>query len=247
MKKSFKIIGIIAAVVLIAIAVIIYLVPKPETPSGVVEKNLGEGEVGVTSNMLDNQTKEAAEETTKLINDVIGDTGTSSVKTITINTSEGDGTGSTTATEIKAVTVVSGASAIDINSGQVINESGEVVDNAAEAASQSAPSQSYPISEAEAPASSIKLKVTSTSFTPNSFTVNRGQAISLVVTNTNESTFSEVFRFDDPSLSGVVIGLAKGETKSIVFNAPNKAGEYVFYSSMFDHRAQGAVGKMIVK
>lgn len=245
MKKNIKIIGIIV-IIAIAIVAAVYFTPKPKAPS-VVEKNQGDGQVGVTSDMLDNQSQEAAEETKKLINDVIGDTGTSSIKTITINTPEGDGTGNTTATEIKAVTVVSGASAIDINSGKVVNETGQVVDNAAEAASASAPSQSYPISETEAPASAIKLKVTSNSFTPNSFTVNRGQAISLVVTNANESTFSEVFRFDDESLSAVVIGLAKGETKSIVFNAPSKAGEYVFYSSMFDHRAQGAVGKMIVK
>lgn len=246
MKKNIKIVGII--VIIILVVGIIYLissVSKPKT-AGVVNTNQGTGQVGVTEGMLTTQTPAAADETKKLINDVIKDTGTSSIETITVNTPSKDGA-SSTVTEIKAVTIVSGASAVDINSGKVINKAGEVVNNAAEAASGAAPSQSYPMDVKDAPASAIKLDVTSSSFTPNSFTVNRGQAVSLVISNVNATTFSEVFRFDDPSLSGVVIGLAKGETKSIIFNAPAKAGEYSFYSDMFDHRAQGAVGKMIVK
>jgi len=241
MNKNVKIIGIIAVVIIVV--GLIFLVLKQKQTNQVGQTT---GQTGVTKEMLTTQTPEAATETNKLINETITNTGTSSVGTISVSSPNGT-EGSSTVTQIKVVTVTPGSSPIDVNSGKVVTPTGVVANNSAEAASPAAPSQSYPISESSAPASAIKLKVTSSSFTPNTFTVNRGQAVSLVVTNTNESTFSEVFRFDDASLSGVVLGLAKGETKSITFNAPAKAGEYAFYSSMFDHRAQGAVGKMIVK
>ena len=149
--------------------------------------------------------------------------------------------------EIKMVVVSPGTSGINIETGKVINETGEVLVNDVSAGSQTAPQSSFPVDATELPKSTIKLDATSNSFTPNEFTVNRGQAVSLAVTNANTNTFSEVFRFDDSSLSGVVLGLAKGETRSITFNAPDEAGEYTFYSDMFNHRDQGAVGVMIVK
>jgi len=241
MKKNVKIIGAIAIVVLAALLIILILMQKSANKAG----NNNNAQTP-SKEMLETQTPEAAQETQKLINDVTSTEGASSTKTITVNVPGVNGA-SSTVKEIKVVTVAPGTSPIDVTSGKVVTEAGQVVQNNSQAAGAAAPQESFPIKPEDAPKSAIKLNVTSSSFAPNTFTVNRGQVVNLAVSNVNESTFSEVFRFDDPSLSAVVIGLAKGQTISISFNAPTKAGEYTFYSSMFDHRAQGAVGKMIVK
>ena len=245
MKKQFKIAGI-AVVVLAVIGLIVWLtLPK----SNNVGQNNEPGTNGeVPDAMLENLDSEAAEATQALIDDATDIAG-GETKTVQVSTVTGEGTenATTTTTEVKMVVIAPGTSGIDVNTGKVITETGAAVENDARAGSQEAPHESFAISENAIPESAIKLKVTSSSFTPNEFTVKKGQAVNLAVSNVNETTFSEIFRFDDPSLSAVVLGLAKGETKSITFNAPTKAGEYSFYSSMFDHRAQGAVGKMIVK
>ncbi len=243
-KKEVKIAGIVV-LVLVVVGLIIFALQK----KGGIE-NLGSqgGNTQAPEKMLEEQTPEAAKATQELINEIKPENATEESGNIkTISVAETVGT-TTVMKEIKAVVVAPGTSAVDMESGKVLTETGKVANNEAKAGSQEAPQQSFPIAnKEELPKSTIKLDVTSSSFTPNTFTVNRGQAVSLAVSNVNETTFSEIFRFDDPSLSGVVLGLAKGETKTITFNAPAKAGEYSFFSDMFDHRAQGAVGKMIVK
>lgn len=244
MKKEVKI--AIVVVLVLVLALIGYFASKswPSSPNG--QPGQSGTQAGVPADMLKNQNSEAAKATQALINDSTNGQGT--VQTINIPNSAATTTGSTTALQQMKVVVVSpGTSGIDTKTGQVVTQQGVEVDNSAKASSASAPQSSFPIDPKSAPSSSIKLAVTMSSFTPNTFTVNRGQAVSLVISNVNTSTFSEVFRFDDPSLSAVAVGLAKGETKSITFNAPDKAGEYTFYSSMFNHRDLGAVGKMIVK
>jgi len=246
MKKEVKIIIGVVAVILV-VGLIYFAFTKSQTQLGTSQGNnasLGD----VMSEPID-QTSEAAQATEQLINEV-AQNGTSSTQTISvpvIGLTDESGTEIASTTEIKAVVVAPGTRAINVNSGQVVDQTGNVIDNSAEAGSSAAPSESYALSKDDLPSSTIKLDVTSSSFSPSEFTVNRGQAVSLAVTNANESTFSEVFRFDDSSLSGVVIGLAKGETKSITFNAPTKVGSYTFYSDMFNHRDMGAVGTMIVK
>ena len=241
MRKEFKIAGI-AVLALIVIGLIVLAVKQNNSGSqtaGGKKTNAPEEE------MVTEQTPEAAKATQALISDVKSKTDDGNIKTVSVSETVGT---TTTVKEIKMVVVAPGTSGIDLSSGKVVNETGKVANNKAQAGSQEAPQQSFPITNAaELPKSTIKLNVTSSSFTPNTFTVTRGQAVSLAVSNVNETTYSEVFRFDEPSLSGVVLGLAKGETKTITFNAPDKAGEYSFFSDMFDHRAQGAVGKMIVK
>jgi len=241
-KKTKMILGIAAAVLIVA--VIVYLALQQKKSGGSTETGNGTANEP-TEEMLASQTPEAAQATQKLIDEATDKQ--SATRTITVSEPAVAGATSTSVKEIKVVTVAPGTNPIDVSTGKVITEAGKVVNNAAAPASPEAPQQSFPMKVEEAPKSAVKLKVTSNSFTPNTFTVNRGQVVNLVVSNVNETTFSEVFRFDEPSLSAVVLGLAKGETKSISFNAPSKAGEYAFYSSMFDHRAQGAVGKMIVK
>jgi hypothetical protein len=242
-KKEVKIAGIVV-LALIVIALIVFALQK----KGGVENIGGQGSTKAPEKMLEEQTPEAAKATQELINEIKPENATEESGNIkTISVAETVGT-TTVMKEIKAVVVAPGTSAVDMESGKVLTETGKIANNEAQAGSQEAPQQSFPIAnKEELPKSTIKLDVTSSSFTPNTFTVNRGQVVSLAVSNVNETTFSEIFRFDDPSLSGVVLGLAKGETKTITFNAPTKAGEYSFFSDMFDHRAQGAVGKMIVK
>lgn len=243
MKKEVKI--AIAVVAVVALALVIYFATKGDMPG---QRGTGVIPADVPEEMLETQTPEAAEATQELITEV-ADT-EEDVQTITLpgETTVGEnGEEVVTTKEMKVVVVAPGTSAIDVETGTVVTQQGEAVKNDAIPATGDAPQSSFPMDPEDAPKSAIKLEVTSSSFTPNEFTVNRGQAVSLVISNVNESTFSEVFRFDDPSLGGVVVGLAKGETKSITFNAPTAAGEYTFYSSMFDHRDLGAVGKMIVK
>ncbi len=247
MKNSLKI--TIAVAVVLLVIIIIYLLPKGNQGNQQNGDNSAAVSTDVPAKMLETQTPEAAKATQGLIDEVAG-TGAQNVETINVTPVAGkDGVVATSTVPMKVVTVNSGTSPIDINSGKVVTKAGAAVINNSIPGMQSAPQESFPIDTKTVaiPKSSIKLDVTSSSFTPATFTVGRGQAVSLVVSNVNESTLSEVFRFDDPSLSSVAVGLAKGETKSISFNAPDKAGEYTFYSSMFNHRELGAVGKMIVK
>jgi len=243
MKKQVKI-AITVVVALVVLALIFLMISNSQ-------KNKS-GQTGTTGTvpkeMLQNQTPEAAKATQALVNEVTQDI-KKPVETINVApTKNADGSISTTTATIQVVTVANGTSPINIATGKVVTKTGEVATNNVAPGIGNAPTESFPITSTTAlPKSTIKLAVTSSSFTPKEFTVNRGQAVSLAITNANETTYSEVFRFDDPSLSAVAIGLAKGETKTISFNAPDKAGSYVFYSSMFDHRAQGAVGTMIVK
>lgn len=253
MNKTLKIAGIaLLAVVVVGLLVWVYMNQSGSNMMGTDNKvNKVEG---VPDAMLEDQTPEAAQATQDLINDLVVD-GNQEMQTIqTAGDMDAEGMVDengepipATTKEIKMVVVSPGTSGINVDTGKVITQSGDAVANDVSAGSQAAPQSSFPIDAAELPKSTIKLAVNSTSFTPNEFTVNRGQAVSLAVTNVNTNTFSAILRFDDPSLSSVVIGLSKDETRSITFNAPDKAGEYTFYNAMFDHRSQGAAGKMIVK
>jgi len=241
MKKEFKIAGIVV-LALVVIGLIIFASQK-DGMSNLVNKS---GDAPET--MLEEQTPEAAKATQQLIDEVIGDeANVQTLQTSEPAAGEEGEEGTVEVKEVKAVIVSPGTSGINVETGEVVNKSGEAVANDAKASSQEAPQSSYPIEVEDLPSSAVKLEATMSSFTPDTFTVKRGQAVNLAISNVNETTFSEVFRFDDPSLKGVVVGVAKGETKSITFNAPDKAGEYTFYSSMFNHREQGAVGVMIVE
>lgn len=244
MKQGKKVLIVVVAVLAVLILALVIYYASQSQVSGPSNSGNPVGSAGVPGQMLQNQTPAAAQATQALINEV----GSSTVT----ETAAGSGTagtngGSTTPQVIKVAIVSPGTSGINVSSGQVVTPQGVAVSNNVAPASPTAPQSSFPINPSSVPSSAIKLAVTSSSFTPNQFTVSAGQAVSLVVSNVNETTFSEVLRFDDPSLSAVVVGVAKGETKSITFNAPSKAGSYAFYSAMFNHRDLGAVGTMIVK
>ncbi len=136
--------------------------------------------------------------------------------------------------------------------GEVINEEGQVVapsgqpaKNDAPPGSPEAPLQSPPITEDKVPEDSVKLIVKDNKFNPEVFRVKPNQVVKLSLTSSDGQT--HVFMFDNPKLSGVAIGVGPGETRMIVFNAPNEKGEYTFRCDVPGHKDRGEVGKMIVE
>ena len=128
--------------------------------------------------------------------------------------------------------------------GKVVTPAGEPVKLNVEPGSPEAPQQSAPLEKKDIPATAVKITMSPSGISPDVFTAKPGQAITLSVTADESQT--HVFKFDDPSLSAVAVGVGPGETRAISFNAP-KAGEYVFYCDVPGHRGRGESGKMIVK
>lgn len=143
-----------------------------------------------------------------------------------------------------ASTLTPGTSPIS-ETGKVITPTGEQVKLNVTPGTPEAPQQSNPIaSPKDLPPQTIKISVSAAGFSPSSFTVKSGAAVTLAVTSADTQT--HVFLFDDASLSAVAIGVGPGETRAITFNAP-KSGEYAFHCDVPGHAARGEVGKMVVK
>jgi plastocyanin len=107
------------------------------------------------------------------------------------------------------------------------------------------PQQSSPIAESEVPATAMKLFMSAAGFEPSGFAVVRGGVIALSVTSRDDQT--HVFKFADPALADVAVGVGPGETRLIEFYAPEEAGEYGFYCDVPGHRARGEEGVMVVE
>lgn len=107
------------------------------------------------------------------------------------------------------------------------------------------PTQSPPVEEKEIPAGAIRIGVSAKGFSPSSFTVKKGEKVTLAVTSEDE--WVHVFKFKDPSLKKIALGLAPHQTRIITFYAPQKAGEYEFYCDVPGHQQRGEKGVMIVK
>jgi len=138
--------------------------------------------------------------------------------------------------------VVPGASPVS-EEGEVLTPSGTPVDNTALPGSPEAPKQTNSLSESEIPEEAVKLTMTAEGISPNEFTVKANQAVTLSVTSGDRT---HVFKFDDPTLQAVAIGIAGGETRAITFKAPS-AGDYSFYCDVPGHRSRGETGVMHVK
>lgn len=150
---------------------------------------------------------------------------------------------STEEEKIKAVVVADGSNPINQDTGEVLSRDGQtVVDNSVSDSSDNAPVQSVYVNKEDLPTSVVKITFGADNVSPDNFTVKAGQAVSLAVTATD---FVEVFKFEDPSLSAVAVGLVKGGTSVITFNAPEEKGEYVFYSDVPGRK--NITGKMIVE
>jgi len=142
----------------------------------------------------------------------------------------------------QGVVVAPGTSPV-ATSGQVVTQSGEPVKLNVQPMSPDAPQQSAPIAEKDVSSKALKISVSAQGFSPSQFTVKAGEPISFSVTSNDEQT--HVFKFDDPSLSAIAVGIGPKETRVITFNAPKK-GEYTFFCDVPGHRSRGEIGKMIV-
>ncbi len=190
--------------------------------------------ISVNKDMQENIGKEAALNTQQLINEVKN-------KNKKVETEKTQ----TNNIEDNKIEVVQGANKIDTEFGTVVNEKGQKVDNSVNPGNYKAPMESAPISIDDAPKSGIILKMTAENIDPPEFTVKRNQVVSLTIISGDKWT--HILKFKDPSLKGVSLGISPKVTRSILFNAPDKAGEYVYYDEMSNFELRGATGKMIVE
>jgi cytoskeletal protein RodZ len=105
------------------------------------------------------------------------------------------------------------------------------------------PKQSGVSTQDSIPEGAVKIIGTPDGFTPNEFEVKRGEDVILALTAQTDRPV--VLTFYNPNLAAISIGCGPGETRWVSFNAPSKAGEYVFRNDTIG--LNGQTGKMIVK
>jgi len=127
--------------------------------------------------------------------------------------------------------------------GKVLTAEGKPADNTALPGSPEAPKQSGALTQEEIPEEAVKISVSSSGFSPNEFTARPGSAVTISITSED---MTHVFKFDDPALQAVAIGMGGKQTRAITFNAP-EAGDYTFYCDVPGHRDRGEIGVMHVK
>lgn len=144
-----------------------------------------------------------------------------------------------------AVTVAPGADLVTTE-GKVVNQEGKEVRTDVAYNSPEAPHQTQALSEEELAVitDDIELSLSADGFSPNEFTVNAGDAVTLTLTGSEDS--SHVLAFAGARMSGVFINTRPGETRSVTFNAP-EAGSYTFFCDFPGHRGRGEEGTMIVR
>lgn len=106
------------------------------------------------------------------------------------------------------------------------------------------PYQSAPVSGGEVPTDFIKMTVSAEGFAPSRFAVPAGGSVGISLTSGDHT---HIFKFENPSLKNVAVGVGPGETRLIEFYAPTEKGEYVFYCDVPGHRARGEEGVMVVE
>jgi len=126
----------------------------------------------------------------------------------------------------------------------VVTFEGKPTDNAAEPASELAPKRSLNIDKETLPESVTLLNASAKGFSPANFEATANQPTTIAVSSTDDQV--HVFKFDDPSLNAITVGVMPGETKAITFNAP-AAGTYFFRCDVPEHKDRGEVGTMIVR
>jgi len=256
MEDSIKrkiVIGSVVAVAILLTAAVVLIVWRGLPSPG--QSGQDQGKTAANGNMKDNLGEDAAKDTQKLIDEVknlakdIKDDGGDSTaqkmgQVVTFTKTEANGTTTVTKTE-EAVVVAPESNPISVETGDVLTRNGDQeAKNDLQAGDPSAPVQSDPVDPALLPASTYRVVMSANSAVPKQIKVKAKQAVALAISA--EGTMI-IFKFDDPSLSAVAMGLAPGETRVITFNAPDKPGNYVFYSDLSGHRASGAEGLMTVE
>jgi plastocyanin len=138
--------------------------------------------------------------------------------------------------------VVPGTDAIS-EEGVVVNQEGVEVKSDAAYGSAEAPKQSALVDKEALPDSVVKVEQIEGGFSPSEFTVKAGRGVVLSVTGGSGCSF----RFMDPALNAVGMGVGPGETRVVPFNAPEKEGEYKFFCDVPGYESRGWIGKMIVE
>lgn len=254
MKKIVIIIIGIIIVLAIAVSVVFFTQKYSISFEKQTEEEVAvEKEVKDMKTVEENQGDDAAKKTQDIIREVKeiakenGDSEEKFGEVISIrgNIVEIDGT-ITEETIKEAIIIAPGTNPVSVETGDVLTKGGEKVKNEAGAGTPDAPKASNTIEDIDKlPESTIKLTIFSSKIEPAVFSVSAKQVVSLALTGGDDRI--QIFRFEDDSLKGVAVPLGAGETRSVTFNAPEKPGEYVFFSDMSNHKDLGSVGKMIVK
>lgn len=139
-----------------------------------------------------------------------------------------------------------GASPI-ASSGIVVTPEGKPVNNAAQPGAPEAPKESNPLTSIkDVPTNAVKITMAASGITPSSFTVKAGEAVTLSIAEGD--TQSHIFKFEDPSLAAVAVGIGPGDPIRVLsFNAPAKPGSYVYYCDVPGHKGRGEQGTMVVR
>ncbi len=127
--------------------------------------------------------------------------------------------------------------------GEVVTKEGEPVQLNLLPGTPGAPQQSNPLGEEEIPSDAIRIEMSASGINPSTFSLHAGAPVTLIVSVTD--TQAHIFKFEDPALSALALGVSPSETRAITFNAPEK-GTYTFYCDVFGHRGRGEEGTMIV-
>jgi len=127
-----------------------------------------------------------------------------------------------------------------IKDGVVVNSLNQPAKNDAAEYSAEAPQLSKTMVSDKLPKDGIQLNVSRQGISPAEFTVKAGQPVIWKISATDQWT--HILVFNDKNLQGLTAGLNGGENRVLVFNAPEKPGEYAFHDDIF-----GVAGKMIVQ
>ncbi|MCF7906997.1 cupredoxin domain-containing protein [Patescibacteria group bacterium] len=143
------------------------------------------------------------------------------------------------------IVVAPGASLVD-QEGVVLTEEGEAVNSDdVGVGSKDAPQQSEILEEEkkeQVAENSLNMEVSrETGFVPNVFRVKPGQAVTILLTVTDNQ--KHIFRFKDSRLRAVAVTVKAGESRAITFNAPTQIGSYEFICGDPSH---SATGQMVV-
>lgn len=97
------------------------------------------------------------------------------------------------------------------------------------------PAASLPITEEELPEGSINIEMSDGKIIPEEFSVKTGEQVVFSVTALDKV---HVLKFKEEVLSDVAVGVAKGETKTITFYAPEESGDYHMYCDVPGHKGE---------
>ncbi|MBI5220378.1 MAG: hypothetical protein HY978_00890 [Candidatus Liptonbacteria bacterium] len=140
-----------------------------------------------------------------------------------------------------------GTSAVNPKTGEVVKMDGTPVNNTIEPGMSDAPLVSNPVTKDKYPKGAIVISITAEGMTPNTFTVHRNEAVTIVTESADQ--YTHVLRFKDSSLNAIAVGVGAGEARAITFNAPSeiKSEGYPYFCDVPGHASRGETGIMQVQ